>query len=444
MISNRARIVIALFALSLFGALATGRDLFYNLSYLWAGLIVVSWFWARSSLSGIEIRREPRSNRAQVGQLFVEQFLLKNTSRLPKLWLEVQDTSDLPGYQVTTVTIGLGFRGKSDVQGHRLATVTVGLGAGRQRTWIARTLCTRRGRYRLGPILVQSADPFGLFPVARNIPQSQHLVVLPMTVPIWAFPHPSGRLPGGDALRQRTHQVTPNAVSVRDYAPGDSFKRIHWPSTAKQGRLIVKEFEFDPFADIWLVLDGARQAQLSLPEEPPDEVELDAANLFELPPSTEEYGVSVTASLALHFLKRDRAVGLITYGGIRTVIQPDRGESQLFRVLESLAVLEAVGDNTLDEVIKIEGPAIPRGSTVILVTPSIDERILTAAKRLEYGARQVVLILLDAQSFGGEASHGFVQAAKRSGFPVRVVRYRDSITEALSSRAETRRWVEAA
>jgi hypothetical protein len=82
---------------------------------------------------------------------------------------------------------------------------------------------------------------------------------------------------------------------------------------------------------------------------------------------------------------------------------------------------------------------------VILVTPSIDEQILAAAKRLEYGARQVVLVLLAAESFGGlVSSGGLAQAARRSGFTVRVVRYGDSITEALSSRAEARRWAEAA
>lgn len=446
MISIRARIVAALFLLSLFGAFATGRDLFYNLSYLWASLLITSWLWARSVLSGLTIKREPRSNRAQVGQLFVERFVLHNTSRLPKLWVEVQDTSDLPGFQVTTVTIGLGFRGKSDVEGHRMATVTVGLGPGRRRSWMARTLCTRRGRYRLGPILVQSADPFGLFPVSKQIPQSQHLVVLPMTVPVWNFPLPSGRLPGGDALRRRTHQITPNADTVRDYTPGDSFKRIHWPSTAKQSRLIVKEFEIDPYADVWLIFDGERSIQLEAHDEQErDPDDFDSLNLYQLPPSTEEYGVSIVASLALHFLQRDRAVGLITYGAGRTAIQPDRGESQLFRMLESLAVLEARGQNRLDEVLKVEGPAIPRGSTVILVTPAIDERFLSAAKQLEYGGRSVVLVLLEAESFGGDQnSRGLITAARRLGFPVRVVHNGDPLTEALSGPLSTGRLLEAA
>jgi uncharacterized protein (DUF58 family) len=63
---------------------------------------------------------------------------------------------------------------------------------------------------------------------------------------IHSFPLPSGLLSGGEALRRRTHQITPNAAGVRDYAPGDPLNRIHWISTARRRRLMVKEFELDP------------------------------------------------------------------------------------------------------------------------------------------------------------------------------------------------------
>ena len=130
---------------------------------------------------------------------------------------------------------------------------------------------------------------------------------------------------------------------MRDYAPGDSFNRIHWPSTARTGRLISKEFELDPTADVWLFLDlerggqaellwadVGRQAEPRLPWEPgPD---------LTLMPSTVEYGVTIIASLAKHFIARDRAVGFIAYSHHREVIPADRGERQLTKILETLAV----------------------------------------------------------------------------------------------------------
>ncbi|MBE9479654.1 MAG: DUF58 domain-containing protein, partial [Chloroflexi bacterium] len=287
---TRARVVFALFVLSLIGARVTGRDLFYSLTYLWGGLLVVAYIWSWTTLKGVTIAREPRSNRAQVGSLFIERFTLSNLSRIPKLWVETKDTSDLPGFRITTVSFWLGLGDTSDIGEHQSVTVASGFGRGQTRHWLTRTLCTTRGRYRLGPMTLFSSDPFGIFPRVREIPSANHVVVLPMIVPLEGFPIPSGRLPGGEALRRRTHQITPNAAGVRDYVPGDSFSRIHWRSTARLQKLIVKEFELDPLAEIWIIVDAAlsQHYELQLPDE---DAKVNNDGEFQLPPSTIEYGV---------------------------------------------------------------------------------------------------------------------------------------------------------
>jgi len=430
---TRARVVLALFVLSLIGARVTGRDLFYSLTYLWGGLLVVAFIWSWTTLRGVKISREPRSNRSQVGQLFIERFTLSNLSRTPKLWVETKDTSDLPGFRVTTVAIGLGLGDSSDVGAHQSVTVASGFGRGQTRRWLTRTLCTRRGRYRLGPMTLRSSDPFGIFPRVREIPAVHHVVVLPMTVPLEGFPIPSGRLPGGEALRRRTHQITPNAAGVRDYVPGDSFSRIHWRSTARLQKLIVKEFELDPLAEIWIILDSALTPHFEL-RQPDERAKVREDGAFQLPPSTIEYGVTAAASLAMHFLQLNRAVGFISYGAARQVIQPEPGEAQRLRLLESLAVLNAVGERSLQDVIKIEGPRIPQGSTAIFITPSVNTDMLAGIRRLRHTGRQPMLVLLDAASFGGpEGSHGIAEAARRSGITARILSYGDNLGEVLGS-----------
>lgn len=433
MISSRARVALVLFAISLIAGQISGRDFFYNLAYAWGGLLIVTFVWSRLALRGVQIQREPRSNRAQVGQLFVERFRLSNASRIPKLWIEASDDSELPGYRVTTLAVGLGFRGPSQIGAHRAVTVTVGLGAYRSRSWLVRTLCTQRGRFRLGPLSLRSGDPFGLFPVEHTLAGEQHIVVLPMIEAIPGFGLPSGRLPGGEALRRRTHQITPNASGVREYMPGDSFSRIHWKSTARRQRLIVKEFELDPLAEIWVILDacGADQYRLS------DEVmpEPGEGAQIRLPPSTEEYGIAAAASLIYHFLQRDRAVGLITYGDARLVIQPETGQAQLFRLLENLAVLKAQGKLRLDEVLKVEGMRVPQGATAILITASVQPRVLEALRNLSHTGRQPALVLMEAASFGGpEGTAALAEGAVRLGVPVRLLRNGDRLSDALGER----------
>lgn len=424
--TSRARVVIALFLLCLAGGLITGRGLFYNLSYVWGGLLALTFLSSRVMLRGITLRRQARSSRAQVGRPFKENFWLRNQSRIPKFWIAVRDQSDLPG--------------------HRASSVITHLGSRAERSWLVRTLCTRRGRFRIGPSELSSVDPFGLFPVRRIIPHTQSLVVLPMTLPLNNFPIPSGRLPGGEALRQTTHQITPNAAGVRDYLPGDSFNRIHWLSTARRMKLISKEFEIEPFADVWIVLDIHRDVTHSDSNlRSTDFLGRLIKGRINLPLSTVEYGVASAASIGLYILERDRAAGLLAHGQSRHVVQPDRGEAQLYRILESLAVYEANSGLDLWDVMQIEGSRMPRGSTVVIITADTSKAVTTSVRHLNRRGLYPVVVLLDEESFGGSvSSETLQQSLERNGIVTRLVRCGDPLAQSLSGALPSKPFIHAA
>jgi uncharacterized protein (DUF58 family) len=435
--TSRAAAVMALTILSLLAAVVSGRPLFSNLAYVFGGLLAVCFVWSRMALRGVWLQRERMTSRAQVGHLLQERITVGSQARVAKTWLDVRDHTKLPGYRATALT-GLGLFGPSDLIGHSGSGVVAGLARGQEQSWLVRTVCTQRGRYQLGPTEVHGGDPFGLFPRRRVFPARQHVVVLPAIIPIRHFPIPTGRLPGGEALRLRTHQVTPNAAGVRDYAPGDSLNRIHWRSTARHDRLIAKEFEFDPLADLWIVLDAAKESQFSREDEPvrrgngspPTAAEL----VWRLQASTEEYAVSIAASLAFHFMQQDRDVGLIAHGRARHVIQPERGQAQLQRLLESLAVLEAEGQHSLDEVLKIEGDMIPRGATVVLITADVRSSIANSLAELGRQGHMPILLLLDAASFRGPlGAEPLLASLGGASARTRLIRCGDDLEAVLSS-----------
>jgi len=412
----RQILILSLALVSLAIALVTGRDLFYNLFYLWVALIAIAAGWAWLSLRGVRVARQTRGLIAQAGQIFSERLQLRNVSRFPKLWIEVRDDSDVPG--------------------HRAGQVLSGLGPNAQRTWAVRTPARQRGRYRLGPLTLVSGDPFGLFQVQRFLPQVNHIVILPYTAPIHGFYLSPGMTPGGEFLRRRTHYVTANAAGVRDYVHGDSLSRIHWKSTARRDRLMVKEFELDPLADLWLLVDGDSSTQAGrMPElvEELGEHWYDRAAPFTLPPVTEEYIVSSAASLAQYFIRQDRSVGLVAYGSARTVVQPDRGERQLAKLLETLAVFRADGRTQLADALSLETDLLPRGATLVICTATWDTRWAALARGLKRRGVSVAAIIVDALTFGGpRSSAGAAEALLSVGIPALVVRKGDSLTEALS------------
>ena len=406
---------------------AGGRDIFLNLSYLFGGLLILSFMWAHFGLRGLRVTRQLHSNRSRVGKYAEETLVVENTGPFPKLWLEVRDHSELPF--------------------HRVSRVLSWLPARRQRSWVTKTPCYRRGRFHLGPVTLYSGDPFGLFLRKRELELTGSLVVYPATVELPAFAPPLGEMSGGSRLRRRTHDVTTNVAGVRDYAPGDSFNRIHWPSSARVGQLIVKEFELDPLADIWLFLDMELRVHVGRPGSfVPDvslpsvlHVLLESPGALQLDPNTEEYAVAVTASLACHFLDRGWSLGLITYprDQRREVAQADRGPRQIDRLLSTLAVIRPLGSVPLAQMLEAETVFLTRNSVAIVVTPSVTHASwVPALRRLMRRGVRTSAVGIDPASFvpgsaAPEAADSVVAGLLAGRVPCYLVRAGDRLQDVL-------------
>ena len=432
------RVVVTLFIISVLLGITTGGWVFFRMSYLWAMIFMVSWWWSSSASRGLDLRRTIRASRAQVGQVFEEQFDILNGSHFPLFWLELRDESPLPGSQGEYV-VNL-IRGK------------------KMRSFLLRTRLYQRGVYQLGPVSLAYGDIFGLFRGTRTITTRATIIVYPPLFNIANFPAPPGLLPGGEALRKQTHQITPNAAGVREYYPGDPLNRIHWLSTVRRSRLMVKEFELDPLADVWIfidlefsvhaVLSPENNAQsedifwnwlplLELPSftEPVTTTELRGnTTSVGLAPSTEEYTISIGASLARYFLQLGRAVGLVSMARNFTLLPPDRSGRQLGKILETLAMMKADGELPLSSWVETEARHLSRGSIVILVTPSVQPGIAYLVDRLNHMGLRPVLILIDASSFGNFQGSGEIYSqVKHLGIPVYRVAEGDDLDTTLSA-----------
>ncbi len=380
--ANRRNAVYLVLILCLLSGLLTGRAFFFTLAYVFGGLIGVSMFWAWLSVQWISVSRRTRSSRAQVGHSLEEHFAVTNRSWLPRLWLEVRDHSTLANHRASHVVPWM---------------------AGRQTyRWSVETPCTARGEFQLGPMTFISGDPFGLFSTPRKVDATSRIVVYPATVPLHRFDLPTGVLSGGDAQRQRTHVITTNAAGIRDYVTGDSFNRIHWKTSARRDALMVKEFELDPLVDIWLFVDFDSAALV----EDPSVRRINMTgpvitNTPTLSPSTEEYAVVAAASLAKYLLTGERAVGFAAYAPQRIIHQPERGPRQLNRILESLAPARSLSDTTLANLLTLETPYLSRGTTLIIVTASVDPQWIRAAQMLGSKGIRPLVILVNSASFGG-------------------------------------------
>lgn len=417
---RRVWLLILLWAILASLALQTQRDLFFRLSYLILLVVLVSFVWAVYSIQSFRLERRLVTPRTQVGKLAEERFVAVSTGRLPKLFIELDDFSDLPGHRVSRVLNALAPRVRY--------------------SWNVRTLCRKRGRYRLGPLTVTSGDPFGLFLFRRAVPDSTFgITVYPMVIDLPTFAAPIGYLRGGDALQRRTHIITTNVAGTREYIPGDTFNRIHWASSAKHGRLIVKEFELDPTSDVWIFLDLEKNVhygawwQDAYYQKTSDQL-WGAERIVKLAPHTEEYTVTIAASIARYFINQQRAVGMIGFGERPVIIQPDRSERQLVRLFETLGVVQAQGRLPFSRVLAEQTARLSRNITLVLVTPSVEPDWIRYAQEMRRRGHHLVAVLVDVASFGAAVTtQGALEGLVSSGVTTYVVREGDDLRAALVS-----------
>lgn len=366
-------------------AFISGYWFFYRAAYILGGLLAVCFVWARIHAGKLEVRVERAGDRLQVGQQAEARVRFKSNSSVTKVWLEAEDVSDMPGGPARTV-VTLPARGS--------------------RNWRLSVPCARRGVYNAGPVRITTGDPFGLFRFSRSYGDRQQLLVLPRPEELPYFWSPVAQLPGEGVVRRRTHYVTPNASGVRDYYPGDSYNRIHWRSTARLGRLMVKTFEMDPTSNVWVLLDLEESVQAGEGDE-----------------STEEYGVRIATSLAYHFVQSNRILGLMAYGESTAVLDPTRGSHQYARMLEAMAIGRATGSTPLSDVIEEEGRRFGRHTTLIVITPSTDQAWLTSLEAAVQQGTRAAVVLLDAASFGARGRPPApLQELAAIGVPVYMVR----------------------
>ncbi len=392
-------IVLAFFAIS------SGWRVLYLLTYVMLTLFILSWIWARYSLRKMIFRRSASAGRVQVGEIFDERLMLDNVSVMPKLWVQIADSSTLPGHR---------------------AGYVASMGGRKRATWRARTVCKQRGRFQLGPVTATSGDPFGLFRRRIMLTVPKELLVLPRVLPISSFVLFTGGLPGRGRSSRRALQATTNANTIRDYAEGDAQNRIHWRSTAHYNRLMVKEFDLDPALDAWIFLDLHEAVQAGEGEH-----------------STEEYGVTIAATVAVYLLRQDLSLGMIVNAQRREFLSLDRGERQIERVLEMLAVVEAGSGPELKEALALDAFHFGRNTVAIVITPSNSRDWHESLRHLQRRGVQVAVVGLDAASFENRPpDEDTLALLEGAGIPVLRVKCEASLTEALERNPEARyaRW----
>jgi uncharacterized protein (DUF58 family) len=225
--------------------------------------------------------------------------------------------------------------------------------AGQERTETYRGRLFERGKYELGPVRISTRFPFGLFSRTISVLQKDVLYVYPRLGRLtrnWFARH--RRALAGSDRRERRSGPEGDFYGVREWRSGDSRRYIHWRSSARTGKLVVRQFEQPRNRDVAIVLDLWR------PEKP---TAAERENV--------ELAVSFAATVLSDLCRRGGSNVLLATvnekphclgGSATTALMQD--------MMKILAVLESHANDRLPEMLDHALNQIASGAEIILIS----------------------------------------------------------------------------
>ncbi|WP_207346120.1 DUF58 domain-containing protein [Arthrobacter sp. E3] len=166
---------------------------------------------------------------------------------------------------------------------------------------------SRRGIFTIGPLTAEFADPFDVAFLQRSLDTGDMLAVAPAAVGLPTISIADGRGRDGTRSTSELAHASADDAMTREYHYGDPLRRVHWPGTARQGKLMVRAEESVTAPEAALVLDR-RAFAFGQPSGGPGLPSLRTTAVF-------ESAVVAAMSIATHLLDVGYTVRILDHAG---------------------------------------------------------------------------------------------------------------------------------
>jgi uncharacterized protein (DUF58 family) len=333
--TREGRIVVILAVGIGVAAVNTGNNLLYLLLGWLLSFIIASGVLSEMTMRNLRITRTPPVT-VIAGQPFVMQLTIHNDKpRRASYSIQIEDLVE--GRPV-------------DKRCYFLK-----IPAGKSQSASYRHSFSRRGVYSITGMRVSTTFPFGLFRKSRDVSGATEVTVYPPRVAV--AQHIAAVTAIGEAMSQRTGR-NGEFFGLREHRLGDDRRNVHWRSSARSGRLLVREYEDQRARRISLVLDNGVSPETLAAAAENMPTPQDQAQLFAL-----EHAIATAWSLAARYLDEQWSVQIITRG---CHVPFGQGRMQQQRIAHALASLP----NTLASV-GFTGVVPPRQDSVLIVPNAV-------------------------------------------------------------------------
>lgn len=281
--------------------------------------------------------------------------------------------------------------------------------------------CTRRGYHRIGPVVYESGDLFGLHKRFRTGETRDYISVLPTVAYVETFNVMSRRPQGPVRVTNRIYSDPTRISNIREYVPGDPLNTIHWKASAKTGSLHVKTFEPTSISGGTLILDLHENSYVAEKRESRMELAITTAAsiAYLLQMSGEQIGLLTNArdaaeeaqyiAASAHARSRYELTDLMAEETQPLRISPltvptRRSAEQGQKIIENLARVLPGHGLDLPALILAHFITLPRDATLLAITGQVTDRLALTLALMKQSGFNVVVFLIDAGAAASDSA----------------------------------------
>lgn len=308
-----------------------GIALLYGMVALIVATLIVAWIAPRCNLLGVTAQRAVPSTAVEGDKVKIT-LNLNSSGWLSRYLIEVWDW--------------LPFA----TENHQQSMTFVPMLSGQQSMTVP-IPCDLRGVHQLGPLVLKTGFPLGISRREVEIPDSHaSIIVYPQPLTVHQFDIGTYRSNQADEAHVQQHTKGHDEFAgVREYRHGDGMRHIHWPSSARRGELIVREFHPLTTTHLSVILDLKTGTDIGSGKH-----------------STLEYAVKIAVSLGDYALRQAIPFSLSGSNQHLESIQSFKSPAQRQDLLESLAWVKADGESDYNQIIRQFVAQQSTGGSVIL------------------------------------------------------------------------------
>ena len=245
-----------------------------------------------------------------------------------------------------------------------------------------------RGRYEIGPLQISVVDPFALARVRTRSPVTSTLLVHP-PVERLNLPRDAGERRSVTATSSRNPTGTrgEDFYTLREYVEGDDLRKIHWPSTAKRDRYMIRQEETPWHTRATILLD-------------------DAAEMHGGAGRSSSFEKALIGAASLIDLYHRSGFSYRFSGTVNAGLPPGRGSEHRTRCLDQLALLEparGARDALGTKLLELDTTSAPEAALVV-VAGTLTLEAATALAHASRRFRQATVVTFPAHRFGDHST----------------------------------------